>query len=186
MQAFLVSAAVVAVAEFGDKTQLLALMLAARFRRPLPILLGIASAALANHVLAGAVGAGIAAYLGPALLKVLLGGSFIAMGLWALRPQRAAVERRVDPRLGVFGATLVAYFLAEMGDKTQIATIALAAHYRTLVPVVAGSTAGMVAIDALAVLLGRAAAERLPRPLIRGVAAAGFVAFGAVILLGAA
>jgi Ca2+/H+ antiporter, TMEM165/GDT1 family len=195
MQAFIVSAALVALAEFGDKTQMLALALAARFRRPAPILLGILFGTLANHALAAAAGAWIAASLGPRLLRSLLGLSFIAMSLWTLRPGRydpwsdgpgrSYVPERLSPKLGVFGTALAGFFLLEMGDKTQIATLTLAAHYHTLVPVLAGSTLGMLCTDALAVLLGEVAARKLPLRLLRGISAGMFLLIGALVLLGA-
>jgi Ca2+/H+ antiporter, TMEM165/GDT1 family len=191
MLAFLVSAAVVAIAEFGDKTQILALVLAARFRRPIPILLGILCATLANHALAAAVGQWIAATVGPRFLRWALGLAFIAMALWTLRPDRLdaqaerAVFRTLPTKLGVFGTALIGFFLLEMGDKTQIATLALAARYHTLVPVLAGSTLGMLCTDALAVLLGDVAARKLPLRLLRAVAAGLFLLMGALVLAGA-
>jgi Ca2+/H+ antiporter, TMEM165/GDT1 family len=190
MQAFLVSVAVVALAEFGDKTQILALVLAARFRRPIPILLGILCATLANHALAAAVGKWMAASLGPRFLRWALGLSFVAMALWTLRPDGldAAAEparfRTLAPRLGVFGTALIGFFLLEMGDKTQIATVTLAARYHTLLPVIAGSTLGMLCADALAIALGGAAARKLPLGLLRAIAAGVFFLMGALVLAG--
>lgn len=185
MEAFLVSTGVVALAEIGDKTQLLALVLAARFRRPVPIILGILVATLLNHALAGALGAWIAGLLGPSLMRWILGGSFIAMGIWTLIPDRIDDEARpASPRLGVFGTTLVAFFLLEMGDKTQIATVALAANYASLVAVVAGTTLGMMISNVPAVLLGEVAARKLPMRLVHGLAALVFFVLGVLLLAG--
>jgi putative Ca2+/H+ antiporter (TMEM165/GDT1 family) len=182
MQAFVVSTGVVALAEIGDKTQLLAFMLAARFRRPLPITLGILAATLANHALAGVLGTWITRVLGPDVLRWILGASFIAMAIWTLIPDRLdAGEARV-PRAGVFGTTLVAFFLAEMGDKTQIATVALAAQYQAFAAVVAGTTLGMMIANVPAVLLGRRIAHRMPLRLVRAIAAAMFAALGIATL----
>jgi putative Ca2+/H+ antiporter (TMEM165/GDT1 family) len=186
MEAFLISAAVVALAEIGDKTQLLALVLAAKFRRPVPILLGIATATLANHTLAGLVGAWVAASIGPERLRWILGLSFVAMAVWTLVPDRYERPRDRPPRFGVYGTTAIAFFLVEMGDKTQIATAALAARFGTLVPVVLGSTLGMLAVDSLAVLLGEVAIRKLPLKLVHGAAAGVFLLIGALLLLGSA
>lgn len=187
MEAFLVSTGIVALAEIGDKTQLLALVLAARFRKPVPIILGILVATLLNHALAGAVGAWIAAAIGPAMMRWILGASFIAMGIWTLIPDRIdADDEPAAPRIGVFGTTLVAFFLLEMGDKTQIATVALAAKYASLVAVVAGTTLGMMISNVPAVLLGEVAARKLPMRLVHGVAALIFFVLGALVLLGVA
>jgi Ca2+/H+ antiporter, TMEM165/GDT1 family len=191
MQAFLVSAAVVALAEFGDKTQILALVLAARFRRPIPILLGILCATLANHALAAAVGQWIAASLDPRILRWVLGLAFIAMALWTLRAddlhpgvEHAGLRTALPPRLGVFGTALIGFFVLEMGDKTQIATMTLAARYHTLLPVLAGSTLGMLCADALAVMLGDVAARKLPLRLLRAIAAGLFLLMGVLVLAG--
>src|SRR5258706_6770757 len=169
MDAFLVSTAVVAVGEIGDKTQLLALVLAARWRAPIPILLGILCATLANHALAGAVGVALAQILGPTALRWIVGLSFLALAAWALVPDRvdAAADGRVEARWGAFGATLVCFFLAEMGDKTQLATVALAAEYERLAEVVAGTTLGMMIADAPVVVLGSVAAHRIPVRALR-------------------
>jgi putative Ca2+/H+ antiporter (TMEM165/GDT1 family) len=185
MEAFLVSLGVVALAEIGDKTQLLALVLAARFRRPVPIILGILVATLANHALAGAVGAWLAAAIGPTAMRWILGLSFIAMAVWTLIPDKLEDEKdAAEPRFGVFGTTLVAFFLLEMGDKTQIATIALAARYASLASVVAGTTAGMMLANVPAVLLGEVAARKLPMRLVHGIAGAIFLVLGVLVLLG--
>jgi putative Ca2+/H+ antiporter (TMEM165/GDT1 family) len=185
MEAFLVSLGVVALAEIGDKTQLLALVLAARFRRPVPIILGILVATLANHALAGAVGAWLAAAIGPMAMRWILGLSFIAMAVWTLIPDKLDDEKdAAEPRFGVFGTTVVAFFLLEMGDKTQIATIALAARYASLASVVAGTTAGMMLANVPAVLLGEVAARKLPMRLVHGIAGAIFLVLGVLVLLG--
>ena len=185
MEAFLVSCGVVALAEIGDKTQLLALVLAARYRRPLPIILGILVATLANHALAGAVGAWVAAAVGPVAMRWILGLSFIAMGIWTLIPDKLddAPEARTS-KFGVFGATVLAFFLLEMGDKTQIATVALAAKYPSLVAVVAGTTLGMMIANVPAVLVGEVAARKIPMRLVHGIAAVIFLVLGALVLLG--
>jgi putative Ca2+/H+ antiporter (TMEM165/GDT1 family) len=184
MEAFLVSTGVVALAEIGDKTQLLALVLAARFRKPLPIILGILLATLANHALAGAAGAWIAAVVGPTAMRWILGLSFIAMAAWTMIPDEFEEHEATTSRFGVFGTTLVAFFLVEMGDKTQIATVALAAKYSSLAAVVAGTTAGMMLANVPAVLLGEVAARKLPMRLVHGIAAAIFLALGVSVLLG--
>lgn len=185
MDAFLVSTAIVALAEIGDKTQLLAFILAARFRRPWPIVLGILVATLANHAFAAAVGTWLTTLIGPQTLRWVLGLSFIAMAVWTLIPDKLDEDEARLPRLGVFGATLVAFFLAEMGDKTQIATVALAAQYQALVAVVAGTTLGMMIANVPAVLLGDRIATRMPVKLVHGIAAAIFLGLGIATLAGA-
>lgn len=182
MDAFLVSTAIVALAEIGDKTQLLAFILAARFRRPWPIVLGILVATLANHAFAAAVGTWLTTLMGPHTLRWVLGLSFIAMAVWTLIPDKFDEDEARLPRLGVFGATLVAFFLAEMGDKTQIATVALAAQYQALVAVVAGTTLGMMIANVPAVLLGEGLARRLPLTQIRWIAAGVFVLTGVLTI----
>ncbi|HET7202419.1 MAG TPA: TMEM165/GDT1 family protein [Steroidobacteraceae bacterium] len=189
MEAFLISTGVVALAEIGDKTQLLALVLAARFRKPLPIVLGILVATLANHAMAGAAGAWISALLGPAAMRWILGLSFIGMAAWTLIPDKLDDEDdgqapKRQPRFGVFGTTLIAFFLLEMGDKTQIATVALAARYTSLAGVVAGTTLGMMFANVPAVLLGDVAAKKLPMQLVHRIAAAIFLALGVTVLVG--
>src|SRR5258705_1751566 len=154
LEAFLVSLGIVALAEIGDKTQLLALVLAARYRRPVPVILGILVATLANHALAAWLGAGAAATLGPEALRWILGLSFLAMAAWTLIPDKLDREKPQSARLGAFAATLVAFFLVEMGDKTQIATAALAARYASIAAVVAGTTLGMMLADVPAVYFG--------------------------------
>jgi Ca2+/H+ antiporter, TMEM165/GDT1 family len=186
MEALLVSTGVVALAEIGDKTQLLALLLAARFRRPVPIILGILVATLANHACAALLGATVAGLLQGELFRWLLGGSFIAMGLWTLVPDKLDDdETKAGPveRWGPFLATTVAFFLVEIGDKTQIATIALAAQFHSVLLVTAGTTLGMMAANVPAVLIGGFAAARLPLATIRAVAAGLFIVIGLLILL---
>jgi|SRR5438445_206972 len=183
MEALFVSTLVVAVGELGDKTQLLALLLAARFRRPVPIILGIACATVANHAIAGVAGAWVRSALGPELLRWLLGASFFAIALWALVPDKLEQEAQPAGRYGAFLVTLVAFFFAEMGDKTQLATAMLAAKYGALVQVVAGSTLGMLCADVPAVLLGNAV-RSLPFKAVRCAAAVLFAALGAAVLLG--
>ncbi len=186
MESLLVSTGVVALAEIGDKTQLLAFILAARFRKPVPIILGILLATLANHGLAGALGAWITATVSPEILRWVLGLSFIAMAAWTLIPDEIeAEEARVAKRFGVFGATLVTFFLAEMGDKTQVATVALAAHYATPVLVIIGTTIGMLIADVPAVLIGEKLSARIPMRLVHSIAAAIFALLGVATLIGA-
>jgi putative Ca2+/H+ antiporter (TMEM165/GDT1 family) len=187
MEAFLISTGVVALAEIGDKTQLLALVLAARYRKPLPIILGILVATLVNHALAGAAGAWISALVGPQVMRWVLGLSFIAMAVWTLIPDKYDDDDDATAqttKFGVFGATLVAFFLLEMGDKTQIATVALAAKFDSLVGVVAGTTLGMMLANVPAVLLGEVAAKKLPMHIVHRVAAAIFFVLGVTVLLG--
>ena len=184
MDAFLVSTLVVAVGEIGDKTQLLALLLAARFRRPVPIILGIFFATVLNHTLAGLLGEFIRTAIGPEVLRWLLGLSFIGIALWALKPDTLDSEPTSNSVYGIFALTFVTFFLAEIGDKTQLATVALAARYSDLVQVVAGTTLGMLIADIPAVLLGEKAAPKLPLKLIRVVAATIFAVLGLLILSG--
>lgn len=185
MTALLISIGVVALAEIGDKTQLLALALAAKYRRPWPIVSGILVATLANHLLAGAVGTWVARQLGEHLLRWGLGLSFLAMAAWILVPDRLDDAPKTPSRYGVFATTALAFFIVEMGDKTQIATVALAAHYDALVTVVIGTTIGMMVANVPAVLLGNVAAHKLSRRLMNGIAALIFVALGIVVLSGA-
>ncbi len=184
MEAFLVSTGVVAIAEIGDKTQLLALLLSARFRRPLPIILGILASTVANHAIAALLGITVADWLKGEAFQIALGVSFIAMGLWALKPD--TLEDSEKERIGggsAFLVTLVAFFLVEIGDKTQVATMALAAKYQSLVWVTAGTTLGMMLANVPVVLLGDKAATKLPLKTIRLVAAAIFVVLGAYVLI---
>ena len=185
MEALLVSTGIVALAEIGDKTQLLAFILAAKFRRPVPIVLGILIATLVNHGFAGAVGAWITSLLGPETLRWVLGISFLAMAAWTLIPDEFDEDDAKLARLGVFGTTLVAFFLAEMGDKTQVATVALAAQYQSLVYVVTGTTVGMMIANVPAVIMGDRIADRMPVRLVHRVAAGIFAVLGVATLLGA-
>ena len=185
LEALLVSTGVVAIAEIGDKTQLLALVLATRYRRPVPIVAGIVVATVVNHALAGALGAWIIGLLGPSVMRWVLGVSFLAMAAWALVPDKLEEEgERKTDRYGAFLATLVAFFLVEIGDKTQVATVALAARYDMLAVVVAGTTLGMMIANVPAVLLGEVAATKIPLKLVRGIAAAIFAALGVAVLAG--
>ena len=185
MEAFLISTGIVALAEMGDKTQLLSLVLAARFRKPWPIVLGILVATLANHALAGAVGSWVTTLLGPTALRWVLGLSFIAMAVWMLIPDKLDDEEGDDaPRMGVFMTTLVAFFLAEMGDKTQIATVMLAAQYQAWAWVVAGTTLGMMLANAPVVWLGEAITRRVPIALVHKVSALIFAVLGLLALTG--
>ena len=186
MESLLVSTGVVALAEMGDKTQLLAFVFAARFKKPLPIILGILVATLFNHGLAGALGAWITATLTPEVLRWVLGLSFIGMAIWTLIPDKIEEEEtRIAGRFGVFGATLVTFFLAEMGDKTQVATVAMAAHYATPLLVVIGTTLGMLIADVPAVFVGDKLANRIPMKLVHSIAAGIFALLGIATLLGA-
>ena len=185
MEAFLVSLAVVAVGEIGDKTQLLALMLAVRYRRPWPIVAGILVATLLNHTLAGLAGSWIRTAVPPDALRWLLALSFFAVAAWALKPDTLDDAAPATTRLGVFGITVVAFFLAEMGDKTQIATAILAARFDALAAVIAGTTAGMLIADVPAVFIGRLAADRIPFRAVRLVAALLFAALGFWVLVAA-
>lgn len=184
MDAFLVSTGIVALAEFGDKTQLLAFLLAARFRRPLPIVLGIFAATLANHAFAAAVGALVSKLLGPEVMRWVLGLAFIGMAGWIMVPDDIDANEAAPARFGVFMTTLFAFFLAEMGDKTQVATVALAARYTSAVAVVAGTTLGMMLANVPAVYFGDRIAGRVPLTLVHGIAAVVFLALGVATLLG--
>jgi putative Ca2+/H+ antiporter (TMEM165/GDT1 family) len=184
MEAFLISTGIVALAEMGDKTQLLALILAARFRKPWPIVWGIFVATIANHALAGAAGAWITTVLGPDVLRWVLGASFIAMAVWMLIPDSVDDEEASGtPRFGVFGTTLVAFFLAEMGDKTQIATVMLAAQYQAWGWVVAGTTLGMMLANAPVVWLGDKITKLVPLRVVHVVSALIFLGLGLFALL---
>ena len=184
MESFLVSTGIVALAEIGDKTQLLAFILAARFKKPLPIIAGILVATLINHGLAGALGTWITSFLGPDMLRWVLGLSFIGMAVWTLIPDEIEEEEtKIAQHLGVFGATLVTFFLAEMGDKTQIATIAMAARYQAPLLVVAGTTLGMLIADVPAVFVGNKFASRIPLKLVHSIAAGIFAIMGVLTLL---
>ena len=186
MEALLVSTGVVALAEIGDKTQLLAFILAARFKNPLPIIAGILAATLINHGLAGALGAWITSAVSPEVLRWVLGASFLGMAAWTLIPDKLADEdMQIASKLGVFGATFITFFLAEMGDKTQIATVALAAHYANPWLVVLGTTLGMLIADVPAVLVGDKLADKIPMKLVHAIAAGVFAVLGVATLLGA-
>ena len=182
MEAFFISTSIVALAEMGDKTQLLALVLAARFRKPWPIVAGIFVATILNHALAGAAGAWVTTLLGPQVLRWVLGVSFIAMAVWMLIPDKLDDSTDDTPRWGVFGTTVVAFFLAEMGDKTQIATIMLAAQYSAWLWVVAGTTLGMMLANAPVVWLGERITRLVPLRTVHLVSAVIFLALGILAL----
>ncbi len=188
LEAFAVSTGVVALGEIGDKTQLLALLLAARYRAPRAIIAGIFVATLANHAAAAALGAWLTRWIDPAWMRWLLGGSFIAVALWMLVPDRAdesAAERSKSSH-SVFWLTTVAFFIAEMGDKTQVATVMLAARYDALIVVTAGTTLGMMIANVPAVLLGERVLAKLPVRSVQWVhriAAVVFAAIGVAVLL---
>ncbi|MEY4712958.1 MAG: hypothetical protein RIS88_2408 [Pseudomonadota bacterium] len=185
MEAFLLSTSIVALAEMGDKTQLLSLILAARFKRPWPILWGILIATLANHALAGALGASVTAWLGPQWLRWILAGSFIAMAAWMLVPDTLDEDDApAAPRHGVLVTTVLAFFLAEMGDKTQVATVMLAAQYQAWFAVVAGTTLGMMLANAPVVWFGDRVMRRVPVRAVHVVSALIFLALGLAILFG--
>ena len=184
IEAFLVSTGIVALAEMGDKTQLLALILAARFRKPWPIVFGILVATLANHALAGALGAWITTLISPQVMRWILGASFIAMAAWMLIPDKLdAAEIGNAPRFGVFGATTLAFFLAEMGDKTQIATVMLAARFDAYAVVVAGTTLGMMLANAPVVWLGERVTRLAPLRVVHGMSAVVFAVLGLLALV---
>ncbi|MFS2034811.1 TMEM165/GDT1 family protein [Polaromonas sp. CT11-55] len=184
MEAFLVSTGIVALAEMGDKTQLLALILAARFKKPWPIVAGILVATLFNHALAGAAGAWVTTLVGPQTLRWILGASFLAMAAWMLVPDKIeADEDGKPPRFGVFFTTVLVFFLAEMGDKTQIATVMLAARYDAIASVVAGTTLGMMLANAPVVWLGERVTRLLPLRAVHIVSALIFAGLGLAALL---
>ena len=182
MESFLVSISTVAIAEIGDRTQLLALMLAAHYRKPWPILAGISCATLANHAAAGLIGVHLGRFLTPALLDGTVGVSMIGMALWTLKPDTLDERSTGIRRTSAFVATLIAFFMAEIGDKTQIATVALAAAYSNLAAVVAGTTAGMLLANAPVVFLGKAFSERLPLKAIHYAASGLFLLLGSVFI----
>ena len=182
MEAFLVSMFIVAVGEIGDKTQLLALVLSARYRRPLPITLGIVAATVANHALAGALGEWIRSAMDPQMLRWVLGASFMAMAAWALRPDKIENVQSDIGHYGVFAVTLCAFFLAEMGDKTQLATVALAARFHAFIAVVTGTTLGVLIANVPVISIAHRAAPRLPLKAIRIVAAGLFFVLGLAVL----
>lgn len=182
MEAFTISTLVVTLAEIGDKTQLLAFVLATRFRKPAPIILGILLATLLNHGLAGSLGSYLSQFLTPQVLRWVLAASFLGMAVWTLIPDQAD-ELGDKPGLGVFTATFVSFFLAEVGDKTQLATLALGAHYAVAhslpLAVIAGTTLGMLIADVPAVFIGQKLAHKIPLPLVRRVAAGLFLLLAA-------
>jgi Ca2+/H+ antiporter, TMEM165/GDT1 family len=183
MESFLVSLSTVAIAEIGDRTQLLSLMLAAHYRRPWPILAGVLCATLANHAVAGVLGVRLGRFLTPTLLDAVVGVSMIAMALWTLKPDKVDDTAAEAGGRGAFLATLIAFFVAEIGDKTQIATVALAAGYSNLWAVVGGTTTGMMLANIPAVFLGKAFADRLPLKAIHYVASGVFVLLGTIFVL---
>ena len=185
MESLLISTGIVALAEIGDKTQLLALILAAKFRKPIPICLGILVATIANHAFAGALGSWITAAVAPTTMRWILGLSFIAMAAWTLVPDKFDEDEARLAKYGVFGTTLIAFFLAEMGDKTQVATVALAAQFHAFFAVVAGTTCGMMIANVPAVLLGDRIANKVPVRVVHAIAAAIFAILGVATLLGA-
>ncbi len=185
MEAFLVSTGIVALAEMGDKTQLLALVLAARFKKPWPIVLGIFVATIANHALAGGLGVWVTTQLSAQTLRWILGASFVAMAVWMLIPDKLEEDAdRQSPHFGVFGTTVVLFFLAEMGDKTQIATVMLAARYDAYLAVVAGTTLGMMLANAPVVWLGERVTRWVPLRVVHIVSALFFLSLGLFALLG--
>lgn len=186
IETLVVSTAVVALGELGDKTQLLALVLAARYARPWPIVAGILAATLANHAIAGWVGSVVRSLVPEDILRWLLALSFFAVAAWALKPDTIdQSDARDSSHWGVFGVTLVSFFMAEMGDKTQIATVMLAARYQSLAAVVAGTTLGMLLVNVPTVFIGGAASKRIPLRAVRIAAAVVFAALGAGVLMGA-
>jgi len=184
MEAMLVSTFSVALGETGDKTQLLALLLAARFKKPLPIILGILFATLANHTLAGLLGNWVQSTVDASSLRIGLGLSFLVIAAWTLIPDKVDEEPSLKSGYGVFLVTFAAFFMAEMGDKTQLVTIALAAKYHDLIAVVAGTTLGMLIADVPAVFLGKFAAPKIPFTAVRIIAATLFALLGGAILAG--
>jgi len=184
MEAFLVSVVAIFIGEIGDKTQLLALLLAARFKRPLPIVLGILVATVSNHVLAALLGSWVASHIAPDLLRWALGISFLAISAWTLKPDEIDESDLTQGKYGVFAITVATFFLAEVGDKTQIATMALAARYHDIVMVVAGSTLGMMLADVPAVFLGKVASPNFPFKWVRRAAALMFAVLGLAVLAG--
>ncbi|WP_231714940.1 TMEM165/GDT1 family protein [Enhydrobacter aerosaccus] len=184
METFFISAGLVAVAEIGDKTQLLAMILASRYRQPVPIILGILVATLANHALAASIGAEVAAWIGPQSMRWILAVLFLAMAVWCLIPDKADEGPKAASRAGAFLATTVAFFLVEMGDKTQIATVGLAARFHDVAVVTAGTTTGMLLANVPAVLFGDVLSRKIPLQLVRTIAAAAFALLGVLSLIG--
>ena len=186
MEALFTSTAVVALAEIGDKTQLLAILLATRFKRPLPIILGILVATLANHALAALLGAQAAAFLDSDIFRYVIGASFVAMAAWTLIPDKFEDDDAPKSHAGAFMTTLVAFFLVEMGDKTQVATIALGARFHDVFTVTAGTTLGMMIANVPAIFLGHELLKRVDLNKVRMVAAALFLVIGLWVLAQAA
>lgn len=182
LEAFLTSTAVVTLAEIGDKTQLLAIVLAARFKRPWPIVAGIFAATLANHFLAALVGEQAAAFLDGLWFRYAVAASFILMAAWTLVPDKLDEDEQKPPRFGAFATTLITFFLVEMGDKTQIATIALGARFQSIVPVMAGTTLGMMIANVPAVFFGHELIRRVPLHIVRWIAATLFLIMGLWLL----
>lgn len=184
MESLFVSTGAIAFAEIGDKTQLLAIILAARFKRPIPLILGILFATLINHSLAAAAGIWLASTINHSTLRWILAGSFIAMAIWALVPDKLEENQTViSSRMGVFWITFFTFFLVEMGDKTQLATIAFTAHYATPFMVVAGTTLGILIADIPAIMLASKATNKLSLKLVRSITASFFILMGIVTLL---
>jgi len=186
MEALFTSTAIVALAEIGDKTQLLAILLATRFNRPAPIILGILFATLANHALAALLGASAAAFLDSPVFRYTIGASFVAMAAWTLIPDKLDDDEAPKPRFGAFLTTLVAFFLVEMGDKTQVATIALGAQYQNVLLVTAGTTLGMMIANVPAIFLGHELLKRVNLDTVRRIAALLFLVIGLWVLAQAA
>lgn len=184
LEPFLVSTGVVAVAEIGDKTQLLAFVLSARFKKPWQVILGILAATITNHLLAGVVGVTVSTWVNPQIMRWILGVSFLAMAVWVLIPDREAEGEGKPARFGAFVTTALAFFLLEMGDKTQLATVALSAKYQSLIAVTAGTTLGMMLADVPAVFIGDRLAGKIPLRLVHGLAAALFAIIGILVLCG--
>jgi len=183
LEAFLTSTAVVTLAEIGDKTQLLAIVLATRFKRPLPIILGILAATLANHFLAALVGHSVASVLDGTWFRYAIAVSFIAMAVWTLIPDQLDEDEEKPARFGAFVTTLIAFFLVEMGDKTQVATVALGAQFANLFLVTAGTTCGMMLANVPAVFLGSELIKRVPLNVVRTLAALLFLVIGLWLLI---
>ena len=183
MEAFLTSTSLVALAEIGDKTQLLAIVLATRFKRPVPIILGILAATLANHALAALLGAQASALLHAGWFQIVVALSFIVMGLWTLIPDKLDEDEQPKRRGSAFAVALISFFVVEMGDKTQLATVALGARFPELTAVIAGTSLGMMLANVPAVLFGNALIKRVPMKFVRMLAAALFVAIGGWMLV---
>jgi Ca2+/H+ antiporter, TMEM165/GDT1 family len=184
VETFLISTIVVGLAEIGDKTQILSLILAARFQRPVPIIFGILFATIANHAVAGLAGTLFGSLLAGPWMRWILGFSFLSVAVWALFPDMYEGDAKAISHWGAFISTLVAFFLAEIGDKTQIATVGLAARFEQFYPVVMGTTLGMILANIPVVIFGHKIADKLPVKAIRIIAAAAFAALGVFTLVG--